>query len=611
VGYVRGCIVMWDPRGRELVFDKCDVVPGAVLRTMGGTLRVQVPLVAPDSSRPPREFRLQGVQFCVQRMSNSEAGVWEPCALIEAPTMLVCSGCSDGVELRVKDPGSVGAPSCYAFTGSAFKLGRAEPCGGLADFRDLCKVCLPMAAMGPEVKCKTVSLCTVMAPAGIDPGVGYRVRVRVVGRVPCVRETVLSVMHHTLVWRTGDSEKGGFEARVKFESCAEGETSHLIGAIIHASKGITHEDLGGVVGGVRVPEGTGGVTGMTGMSGMTAQVRVIPDSTASVDPTVWRSALVEQLPDTCALPVGFSSRSVFLVCCGDNGAVMSMGAEVCVGVSVGVDVDVGVGVGVGVGVASNQRVVAYPLSVMLEYAMNKEEFGQDAQYKYRPSLGLGVGTVKRVGMLPTKSSRGRSKLLQDVTTAGPSGAVVTVQVRTSRKHKWSAGLVEEVVPNSGVFTVCAVGREGGKTVYDSALGVLKDPGMVKISGTSAGDDYVFQGAGLAVHFAKWHTSEGEDIPELMGSIVVVDYCGRCYMMCEDSVSEFTLRPGETLVSVVTFAIVGRCFALEIILKTTRTWYIMTAPDCVRGLPLEDVGKGTTYGDFVQAAYASVAQRDMK
>jgi hypothetical protein len=53
--------------------------------------------------------------------------------------------------------------------------------------------------------------------------------------------------------------------------------------------------------------------------------------------------------------------------------------------------------------------------------------------------------------------------------------------------------------------------------------------MVKISGTSAGDDYVFQGAGLAVHFAKWHTSEGEDIPELMGSIVVVDYCGRCYV----------------------------------------------------------------------------------
>jgi hypothetical protein len=44
-------------------------------------------------------------------------------------------------------------------------------------------------------------------------------------------------------------------------------------------------------------------------------------------------------------------------------------------------------------------------------------------------------------------------------------------MQTSRKHKWSAGLVEEVVPNSGVFTVCAVGREGGKTVYDSALGV--------------------------------------------------------------------------------------------------------------------------------------------
>ncbi len=26
---------MWDPRGRELVFDKCVVVPGAVLRIMG------------------------------------------------------------------------------------------------------------------------------------------------------------------------------------------------------------------------------------------------------------------------------------------------------------------------------------------------------------------------------------------------------------------------------------------------------------------------------------------------------------------------------------------------------------------------------------------------
>jgi hypothetical protein len=62
---------------------------------------------------------------------------------------------------------------------------------------------------------------------------------------------------------------------------------------------------------------------------------------------------------------------------------------------------------------------------------------------------------------------------------------------------------------------------------------------------------------------------------------------------------------------MTFAIVGRCFALEIVLKTNRTWYIMTAPDCVRGLPLEDVGKGTTYADVVQAAYASVAQSDMK
>ncbi len=321
---------------------------------------MQVPLVTPDSSRPPREFRLQGVQFCVQRMSNPEAGVWEPCALIEAPTILVCSGYSDGLELRVKD---VGASSCYAFTGSAFKLGKAEPCGGLADFRDLCRVCLPMAAMGPEVKCETVSLCTVLAPSGTDPGVGYRLRVQVVDRVPCVRETVLSVMHHTLVWRTGDFEKGGFEARVKFESCLEGETSHLIGAIIHASKGITHEDLGGAAGGV-VGGGREGV--LDWMGGMTAQVRVISDSTASVDPNVWRSALVEQLPDTCELPVGFPSRSVFLVCCGDNGAVMSMGAEVCVGVGVGVDV------GGGGGVASNQRVVvAYPLSVVLEHAMNK------------------------------------------------------------------------------------------------------------------------------------------------------------------------------------------------------------------------------------------------